>query len=653
MMARRFTIAFFAPVALFALAHAAREAAAEARPSWTCLPDGTALMVRVPDAGAFVEAIRSRTKFGAVMMQPDRWRKIGELVVEEIGKQADADITEAFAKGLGRYGFSVGDLTTAFSGDFGAGIVVNEGKEGVPSVGMLLGWIDGRDAEAAERLFEGVGRMIEEAVEARSDDEFPVKRTDVEMAGRPVMWVQLPMVAEEKRIGTMHVYFSRLDGRLLVGATAVGDRGRLQMKINAGPDGLRFDTDVSESDTTPEQAERDATAATEEARGVFQRFLAKHAEPGDDSPLADLLNAPAMQAAMPAGLPLVEFIADPKALGDAARILLDRLTAFGLDAIGPIAWRQTLDGSVWRSHAFVSLPAPRHGLMRLLDEHADASEVPPFVTREAIGFQQISLDLGKAYTMLREAMFDGDEPPPGNAFGTAEMSAQSMLGIELPALLSSFGTRHWFIGYPPRIAEAIEHARKVRTGNAGVGDTPPTPSPSAIVWQVKDEAPFAKLLQLAAQAVGQEVVDEQGFRSVRFPGGAAVFLGKGHLVVAVGEGVSEKTLSSLRNTPPDDAAFRTSDAVRRSAELLPPEPGGLFGVSNDSRTGGLSGMVVTGIACTQPEDVPEGSREFLGKLQALLPSPDEMEGILGAGTILWQAVDQGIVMRTVRDMPAP
>ena len=61
----------------------------ELRPSWECLPADTALMVRLPRAAEFVEAMRTSTRFGAIVLQPERlaglWGMLDELDEHAVG----------------------------------------------------------------------------------------------------------------------------------------------------------------------------------------------------------------------------------------------------------------------------------------------------------------------------------------------------------------------------------------------------------------------------------------------------------------------------------------------------------------------------------------------------------------------------------------
>ncbi|NBW86756.1 MAG: hypothetical protein EBR23_08020, partial [Planctomycetia bacterium] len=190
---------------------------------------------------------------------------------------------------------------------------------------------------------------------------------------------------------------------------------------------------------------------------------ANHGQEGD-SPLAARLDAPGIRNVLPGGTPLLDVVVDPpvfiKAYAADNEEVVRGLRDVGADAVGPLAWRQSFDRGCYQSTLAVSLPAPRRGLLRILEQDCDPSEVPAFVSREAVDLTQISLDLGKAYQTLKEfAVAQGGEEA-GNLFTAAEMQAQGWIGVDLPGVLGGLGSRHWFISYPPRVAEALEESRR-------------------------------------------------------------------------------------------------------------------------------------------------------------------------------------------------
>jgi hypothetical protein len=278
--------------------------------------------------------------------------------------------------------------------------------------------------------------------------------------------------------------------------------------------------------------------------------------------------------------------------------------------------------------------------------------VPSFVTSEIVGFTQISLDLGAAFRTVRELLLaEPDSEQLANMLMVADVQAQTWLGSDVATVLTGLGSRHWVLSFPPRIAAALAFARQAAQGGAA-GD-PATADNLALVWEIEDETPFVKLLGRLSPLAGGELQEEQGFRGVRVPGGGAAFVGRGHLVLAVGDGMLEKTLSAIRNPPSGEASLRESAAVRRARELMPLPPARMFGITDATRTGGTLGMFRDLVAGLEPDDVEDAYRDLLATGQKLLPTPREMEGMFGVGGTVLRMTDDGIVFETVWELPPP
>ena len=660
----RFRAGRLASVVLLLTANSA--IAGDLRPSWECLPEETAVLLHMPQPAEFLEAIRDRTKFGAVAMSEPRLQGFWKLLLDKFRSDGAAGELEDLDEALGRYDLRQEDLPAAFRGDVGAGFVVRRRDAGLPPLVMMLMWLEPGE-ESAARMVTAAQRKLEEDI--AEDETGTTKRVDLEMAGHEVLWMVEPVMgidptgldlgdvkineddeeAIEKRLAelqarvrnaklvkTGHTYgfLARLGGRLAVGQT-----------LPATP---------SAAQRAAEERDFDVEGGAEDAKETFERFLAAHTDTGR-SPLAEVLETPGMAGALPQGLSLLDVVIDPRVVMKAFDDEPTKagLAMIGAESLGPIAWRQTLDEGRYRSGIFASLPAPRTSLMRILDQECDASEVPSFVNREAIDFTQISLDLGKAYETVKEyAVSQRDGEQAANMFAAVEMQAQGWLGVELPRLLTSLGSRHWIVSYPPRVAEAFAEARRARGQNGGqqarqIADR------VAVIWRITDDAPFGKILQRLAGMAGGDLQEEQGFRGVRIPDGPAVFLGQDHLVVGIGADSLEKTLTAIRNPPAGESSLRESDVPRRAADLLPLEPARMFGVSDSSRAGGTLGMLRDMVLSLVPEDVEEPYRDLLAGVQKILPSDEEMEGMFGVGATTLRADDNGVSLQTAWEMPSP
>jgi hypothetical protein len=437
--------------------------------------------------------------------------------------------------------------------------------------------------------------------------------------------------------GVSHSFVTRIGGRLLVGQTIP-------------PSNALVDDAAAEGDR-----DWDAESGVEEAKGIFERFLAAHAAAGA-APVAEVFALPGVREALPDGLAAIDVMVDPRVFvtafggtGPEAEEGRRRLESVGLESVGPVVWRQSLDGGRYHNGMFVSMPGPRRGLMRILDQECDACEPPSFVTSEATDLTQFSLDLGKAYQTVREVMVAAGGEEAGNMFTVAEMQAQGWLGLELPQVLSALGSRHWMIAYPSKIADAVAAGRAA--GNAGQQLN--AANRGAIVWQVADEAPFLKILQQLAPMAGGAMKEEQGFRGVRIPDGPAVFVGMNHLVVGVGDESLEKTIAGIRNPPAGAASLREGELMRLAAALLPMDPARMFSVGDAAKTGGMLGNLREIAANMEPDDVPEEYRELFAGLKEALPTAAEMEGMFGASAATMRMTDAGLAIRSVWEMPPP
>ena len=657
----------------WALGFVPAAAADELRPSWECLPADTALMVRLPRAAEFVEAMRTSTRFGAIALRPDRLEGLWRMLVEQAG-EAQSTVGDTvllsnpadWEKSLEKYGLKPADIGAAFTGDVGGGLVVRRREGDLPPLAMVLAWAEPGD-EVAGRVMAAVKQRLEERVEGEPGAP-TIRRLDLELAGHEVVSVVVPVMtldlseieadtltdesdgddgdadrararleerlraAKPKQTGQQHVFYTTLGGRMLYGTTFPG--------AAASGDG---------------QPDFDALGGGDEAKQIFGSFLAAHAE--DDEPaLARVLREPALTAAALPGVPLVEAVFVPRVMG-AGQPEAEagaRLAQVGLDDVGGLAWRQTFADGCWRSTIAVTLPAPRHGLLGMLDQRCDACDVPPFVTREAVDFTQISLDLGAAFRSIRELLAgDASAEQLTNMLNVADVQATTWLGVDVATVLSGIGSRHWILSFPPRIAAAMAEARAAQAD----GDESPVEMPAAdslaMVWEVADEAPILKLLGQLAPLAGGELKEEQGFQGLRLPGEIGVSIGRRHLVLAVGEGTLEKVLTAIRNPPAGDVSWRESDSLRRARGLVEMPPARMFAVGDATATGGMLGSLREFVAALEPGDVDEDSRDLLAAGQKLLPTADEMKGMFGVSASVLRLTDDGLVLESAWEMPSP
>jgi len=166
-------------------------AAAELRPSWECLPEETAVMIRMPQGAEFVEMLRSRTKFGAVLLGQRRVDKAWALLIDRLGKAGTGEQFRGLDEAMARYGLEADDMRNAFAGDAGLAVVVQPRQEGMKPFLMMLGWLE-PGPETAERMLAAVKQKLDE--DAAKNGDQAARRIDMEVAGRDVVWTVAPVM---------------------------------------------------------------------------------------------------------------------------------------------------------------------------------------------------------------------------------------------------------------------------------------------------------------------------------------------------------------------------------------------------------------------------------------------------------------------------
>jgi hypothetical protein len=643
----------------------------ELRPSWECLPADTAVMIRLPRAAEFVETLRTSTRFGAIALRPDRLEGLWRMIIEQAGEAGvtvgDTAFSSAVAdweKSLEKYGLEPADFGAAFSGDVGGGLVIRRRAGDLPALGMVLAWSE-PGAEVAGRMLAAFKQQLEENAAGEEGDATP-RRVDLELAGREVISAVIPVMTVD--LGEIDVADLTDEGDDEEAAARQLERLEQQIKaakrVQTGQthafvtvigDRLLYGTTLPLRAGQEPPADLARVSGGEEAQQMFGSFLAAHEQP-DEPALARVLREPALAGAALPGLPLVEVLVVPRAFAAAQSDdeAAARLAQVGVDDVGGIVWRQAFADGRWRSTIAVTLPAPRHGILGLLDQRCDACDVPSFVTREVMDFTQLSVDLGAAFRTIRDVLgADASAEQLTNMLNVADVQATTWLGADVATVLSGLGSRHWIVSYPPRIAAAVAEARAGRADGDASPLGMPTADSVAMVWEVADEAPINKLLGRLAPLAGGEIKEEQGFRGLRLPGDAGAFVGRGHLVLAIGPGTLDKVLTAIRNPPAGDVSWRESDSLRRARALLDLPPARMFAVGDATQTGGALGTLRDYVAALEPGDVEKASRELLAAGQKLLPTAAEMEGMFGVGASVLRMTDDGLVLESAWEMPAP
>jgi hypothetical protein len=679
----RYYLILSALAAALLLFTAQSEAAA---PSWMALPDETVVMVRVPDAKTFLEALRSQTKLGAVLLSAERLDRLVRLVSEQLPKEWQT-VNEA----LGSAELKFDDCQAIFRGELGAALSFEPRGEGSPLF-LALGWLEPGE-ELAPRFVAALRAWLAE----KADTPHGPQRKDIELAGQDVMHIEWPLMgiampelpdddgdadnspeaiqqrvekfkqrlkeAREVELDRLHVFVARLGGRLVWACTVPQSSDEVRKKSDAEREAIDWDT----------------LTGAEEATAAFGRFLAAHENAVQGPPL---VHANGLEASLPAGIRLIEAVADPRPLlsladkspDPRAKQLLDALGAKG---IGPISLHATLDGTTLRTGGLLSLPRPRSGLLELIDQPPLEPEPPAWVPASAVGYQQLGVDLHSVYERLKALFVEMSGEAGRQNFDQLEGLAKTFLQVDLNNLLASLDERISVVTFTPRLVE-------VPQDNDGADDAdarqPQLVQRIGIVCPVADEQVWQKLLDVGSRFVqggaggGLKAVEEQGFRGYRIDRATnpvGVFVGNGYLVLGVGPEVSESLLSVLRNPPEGAAAMRTSGLVERGRALISPQPCLIYELEDAGASAkvtrqaiesllnnsleirlGTSGM--GGAAALYASASADGpNNQLLEKIKSLLPSDDELEGLLGVSVSQTVATDDGLLMQSALELPSP
>ncbi len=654
--------------------------AADLAPSWTALPDETALMLRLPGGQAFIDTLQKQTKLGAVVLSQERFERLMQIIREQAG-----DDWDSMREALGRVDLKPDDLEGLFRGDLGVAVALEPRADRAPLL-VLLGWLEPGD-ELAPRVLAALQSVLGDLAEEPS----ALVRKDIELAGHEVMHLEIPVpgavppeaggfeeddskeelqekidefkkrLAEAKStvVDHVHIFVSRLGGRIVWASTVPQSSAVVRAK----------------SDAEREAIDWDALTGLEQATAVFGRFLAAH-DGSSSGGVRRLLQTPGLEPALPGGAPLVELIADPRPLVKLADLasspkVKQVVESLGAAGLGPLGLRMTVDGTTFRSGAFLSMPAPRAGLLSLFDQTKLDPEPPSWVPAAAIAYEQTSFDLADAYTRIKALVIDLGGEPTKKGFDQVEGTARLFLQTDLTDLLSSVGHQHSVVTFPPRFVRPVQE--KAEADDAE-GASPAVVQRIGMVWRLKDEKD-EKVLRQFFKAAGPMVqgggagglrpVEELGVSGYRLDQNGTevgIFIGRGYLVVGVGPEVSETLLVALRAPPEGDAALRSKGFVERGRALIAPQPclsyelsdaGAGVKLTRQTLEWLLEALITGNAPGLGGAAASESQKALLQKLKSILPTENEMEGVMGVKISQTVVTDEGLMLQSAVDLPAP
>ncbi len=656
------TLAFYVCFVLSA-SWSAAQADTSAVSSWDSLPEETVVAARIPDGQAFADALRG-TKFGAVMFSEQR-----KTAVAKVLESDDSGEWSEFQQQLKEYGLTSDDLLGLFAGESGYAVVRLEAEEPL-LVG--LGWLEPGE-ELALKFYEVIAKAIDE-----QDDEQPTTRIDITLANTPVMQLQVPSISvkydDEYELSDDYHELSEeeQEAALEIAKQKWAESGVETVKhqtVLIGHLGGR----LLVAHSYKSEDEESAAATAEQLNALFGRWLAAHAT-GSEGFAPRLTNAAGAARVMALeGLPVFELLGDVSPLVKLLRASAPSeekaeqvVRIFGLDGLGPFAMRSTVEGTEWRTQMSIAVPAPRQGLMQLLDLEPLPIDPPQWVPANAVRYYQLSFDLGKAYEIIKEVTLREFPNQATGGFTMVEMQVQNFAKASLAEVLSSLGNRHTIMSFG--LESNTNEAGKTATDDDNDEDVSSNGERMAVVWQLEDEELWARLLKamtpFAGMAPGTEFVEEQGFNGWRMKQGVfegGLFLGKGYLVLGYGSGVLESVLSSLNYPPTGVDALRGSAVFARASTLLDLEPAMAVEITDGGRYMAMA-LDVFKKQLGQAEKLSDrlngdedhedsGFKLLLTLARAAMPSQDETEGMMGVIVSRWEVNDDGVFGDSAQEMP--
>lgn len=620
-------------------------------PAQYALPDETLFVVRLPNPSLFWEALKTRTKLGALITAEQRVADFEKLLRDEAG-----DELEQLNQGLDRLGLSFDDLGRSIAGELGyAGIALPTDDGHKQMIG--LAW-SGADDDLIDKWFVALERKLQDQPEGKR----AVRREDLDLAGSTVVHLTIPVLGPNeaavkaggppppKPDPVLKPAENNPDAPKVDPDKDLEEWSQIHLLLVRGRDRLTVTyADVSLKPLLdgekPEQRRKSAERMIERLRETTARFLAA-AKRGEEGVVRRWQETPGLTEALPDGEPLVEAYLNLPQLVASINLpgneeVWKFVQAAGLEKLGPVAYRTALDGAVLRSGLFVAAPSPRPGLLALLNQTSIKPEPADWVAKTAIGYQQISFDFGKAYQTVSQLMRES-YPRGEGVLKSLENQSLAFLGTDPTTLLTALGKTHTMLTYLPTLNNEEDPRRANREDAAAQ-------TAMALVWLPSDEALWRKLMQLLAAATAQPVLTEQGFNGLRYQSDelhGSWFIGNNYMVLALGKGVTEKVLANLRSTPRTDESLRGTDFARRAAELMPPTGAISFDLTDGAGIAQFANTVMQRAFA----DATDASAV---KLKQLWPTPEEWGGAIGVSASAITVDANGVTYRSLLDLPSP
>ncbi|MBC2604740.1 hypothetical protein [Pelagicoccus albus] len=575
---------------------------AELNTPFQSLPEETIVAFRFDNSPEAIAKYVDSTKIGQLLLSDE---KIAEYkaFVEKLIDSEDAEGN--FARKLSEVGLEVDDLYQMVTSHIG-GAVVDHEVPGHLSMPTLLVWAEMKDG-VAEQAFNAI-------LEGAAENE-AFERIDLDLPGGPGARIR------DNADGSSFL-IAQIENRFIFGI------GQVREPI---PD--------MEAARVFEEAELEALG----------QFLMAQIEDGGEF-LSSYYSDPGLSEARP------DFETRLELLGDVSK-LLEFVPTPGIRGIKALGVEEFTKFGVWsglkdmeeRSVIFLGAPAPRSGIAKLLENEFFEFQPPAWVPSSVNAYSAASFDMMKLYDFALETAKKFAPPEQvEQQVAMANGQLQMMLQADIPTLLSAFGNRMHVVEYPIEIETIL--------GPDGTSLDIPRSSQAIVMDFSRPEILQAGMAMLGGMAQnpnsGFELIDEQGFSGVRVKndvqGTVTIAHGLGKLVFAVGADItSSRIFSALTNLPEGEDALANSPELREYLADGGVKPGMMFSFSRGEQMLKNLAPVMENLSDTMRASSGEEAGELMDELLDLMPSEEELEGLLGIAFSRAYYNESGVVLEGV------
>lgn len=628
---------------------------AESPSTWRSLNgEDTFFAARIPNGSGAASALLNNTKLGQVMFSDKRMESLREMIAEETEEGEDS-----LLNALLKYGFTIDDLPKLLAGETGVAYLRSEAA-GDKTAMLGVFWLQ-PDGEINARILSAIG----EAIEEQEDDEYPIERSDIQLAGHDVMQFLVPEIDIE--MGDIDFpdrdEFGDADDWREARQRAIEKAVEESTEIVKHSTMFVVDVNgtllVAGTEASDEEQRRAQTADVE---GLLARLIAAH-ENEDGEFVSRVQSVAGVRSAfeLPGEL-VVEALFDVPAF---ARMMEQRVAGpnraqfemgarlFGLQQLGPLALGVSLDEVTMHSAMSMNMEAPRSGLLKLIDQEPMSFDPPEWAPSSAIGYGQIRIDPRQVWDTVRSELSTAFPEQLQAIEARFNQQLQQLASTNIDELFGAFGSRHMAVTFAPETQEI----------DLGDGETMETPQErGAYVVEVLDNDVVGRLMgaarQFAALAPAAKPTEEQGYSGIRFSTDTvegAVVHGNDYLVIAVGNEILPLVLKSLNDPPQGEDALVNAPMLERARELMEFKPAVRHEVLDANRyvsitINALREMMLSEDSAFEFDD--EEEPPIADRLLSLfMPKEEEAKNMFGVTASEFSVNDDGFVFRSVTELP--